>query len=140
MDVVYVLMHEGWEYNDEVFFRAESGGGTPHSFFTKEEEAQSECDKRNLKDFKSLWETGEIREYCYGIDELIHYNKREDKEKLRALDKICEKIFDKDFNEIGESFNDGEDLKILSESDEDWKELMSHLTLNFWDVVAVERG
>lgn len=140
MDIVYVLMHEGWEYNDEVFFRAESGGGTPHSFFTKEDEAKEECEKRNLKDFRSLWETGEVREYCYGMDELIPYNGREDKEKRKALDKVCEKIFGKDFNEIEDAFNDSEDLKILSESNEDWKELMSHLTLNFWEVVPVERG
>jgi len=140
MDVVYVLMHEGWEYNDEVFFRAESGGGTPHSFFTKEEEAQSECDKRNLKDFKSLWENGEIRQYCYGIDELLPYDDRKNKEQRKALDKICEKIFGLDFDEIGEEFMNDNDLKILSESDEDWKELMSYLKLNFWEVVPVERG
>jgi len=140
MDTVYVLMHEGWDYNDEVFFRSEGGGGTPESFFTDEAKANAECDKRNIKDFKSLWETGEVRQYCYGIDELLPYDGRKDREKRKALDTVCEKIFGKDFDEIGEAFNDEEDLKILSHSDEDWKELMSHLKLNFWEVVTVERG
>lgn len=140
MDTVYVLMEEGWEYNDETFFQPESGGGRPHSFFTSEKDAQEECDKRNVKSFKELWESGEIRQYCYGIDDLIPYNYRKDKEKRKALDLICEKIFGKDFDELGESFEDEEDLVFKSEKPEDWKELMSHLKLNFWDVVPVERG
>lgn len=140
MDTVYVLMKEGWEYNDEVFFQAESGGGRPDSFFTDEALAEAECSKRNIRDFKSLWETGEVQQYCYGLDELIIYSNRDDKKKRKALDAICEKIFGKDFDEIADAFNDSEDLTILSESDEDWKELMSYLKLTFWEVVPVERG
>jgi len=140
MDTVYVLMEEGWEYNDEIYFRSEGGSGSPHSFFTDKEKAQAECDKRNLDSFRKLWESGEIREYCYGFDDLIPYNSRKDRAKRKALDKICEKIFGKDFGEISEDFYNDEDVKIESRSDEDWKELMSYLKLNFWEVVPVEKG
>lgn len=140
MDTVYVLMQEGWEYNDEIFFQSDGGGGRPHSFFTVEKDAQEECDKRNVKSFRELWENGEIRQYCYGIDDLIPYSDRKDKQKRKALDAVCEKIFGKDWSEIGDLFNDEEDVQIRSESNEDWKELMSYLKMSFWEVVPVERG
>lgn len=140
MNTIYVLMEEGWEYNDEIMFQPEGGGGSPHSFFLKEEDAQKECERRNLKSFKDLWKTGEIRNYCYGFDELIPYNFRKDKTNRKALDAICEKIFGKDFEEISEDFYNDKDVKIESNSDKDWKEFMSYLKLNFWEVVPVEKG
>ena len=44
---VYILSRIGWEYNDEVYFRPESEGGTPIAAYGTKERAQAECDKRN---------------------------------------------------------------------------------------------
>lgn len=44
---VYLVSRIGWEYNDENYFRGETGGGTPVLGFTTREKAQAECDKRN---------------------------------------------------------------------------------------------
>ena len=140
MDVVYILMEEGWDYNDEVFFRAESGGGHPHSFYTNKEDADKECDARNIEKFKSLWESGEIREYCYGIDELLPYDKRKDKEFIKKLDTVCNKLFALSFNEAADYLNEEAEISIVGESDDDWKELMSYTRMNFWEVITVERG
>ena len=140
MDTVYVLMEEGWEYNDETYFHPESGGGTPHSFYTSLEKAQVECDKRNLASFKDLWKSGEIHDYCYGLDELVSYDLSKNKGRKKTLSALLEKIFGKDFEEMTEIFYGRGDIEIESDSDEDWKALMSHIKLTFWEVVPVERG
>ena len=62
MNTVYVLMEEGWDYNDETYFRSEAGGGHPECFFLSEEEANKECQARNIASFKKLWANGDIRE------------------------------------------------------------------------------
>lgn len=140
MDVVYVLMEAGWDYNDEVFFQAESGGGSPHSFYTVKEDADKECDARNIEKFRSLWETGEIREYCYGINDLLPYDKKNDKEFKKNLDAVCQRLFALSFNEISDYLDEEAELSVVGESDDDWKELMSFTRMSFWEVVTVERG
>lgn len=140
MDVVYVLMEVGWDYNDEVFFQSEAGGGSPHSFYTVKAEADKECDARNIEKFRSLWESGEIREYCYGADELLPYDKRKDKEWRKNLDAVCMRIFALSFDELADYINEGAEVSVIGESDADWKELMSYTRMDFWEVVTVERG
>ena len=140
MSTIYVLMEEGWEYNDETYFHPHSGGGTPHSFYTKESDAQAECDKRNLASFKKLWKSGDIHDYCYGFDELVSYDLSKNKGRKKTLSALLEKIFGKDFEEMTENFYNRAEFQIESDSDEDWKALMSHIKLNFWEVVPVQKG
>lgn len=141
MDFVYVLMEEGWEYNDEVFFRPESGSGTPRAFFLTQEEADVECNKRNVQSFKDLWSDGEIRQYCYGLDEILPYEQRKDKDKKKLLNDTCEKIFGKDWSEVDDELSDQDRIQVLeTATDEDWKQLFDLTNLNFWNVVEVEKA
>jgi hypothetical protein len=140
MNTVYVLMEEGWDYNDEVYFRSDAGGGHPKGFFLNEEEANKECQARNLKSFKELWANGDIREYCYGIDELLPYNDRKDKSQKKLLEQTCQKLFGMDWDELDEAFmNQDEIPKSESGTDADWQQLFDLMTLNFWNVVTVEK-
>ncbi len=140
MDVVYVLMEEGWDYNDETYFRPEGGGGSPHSFYTVKADADKECDARNIEKFRSLWESGDIREYCYGIEDLLPYQSKKDKEFRKKLDAVCNRLFALSFAEISDYLDEEAEISIVGESDDDWKELMSYTRMNFWEVVTVERG
>jgi hypothetical protein len=140
MNTVYVLMEEGWDYNDEIFFQSEAGGGTPRNFYESEDAANKECQRRNLKSFKELWENGEIQQYCYGITELLPYEERKDKAKKKLLNETCEKLFGKDFDELDEAFNDQEKVEILDHSEEAWATLYNLMKLSFWNVVEVERA
>lgn len=140
MNTVYVLMEEGWDYNDEIYFQAEAGGGHPKCFFTSEEEANKECTSQNLKSFKELWKSGEIREYCYGISDLLPYDDRKDRSKKKLLNETCEKLFGLDWEDLGEAFNNEEGLSIQEQPEETWATLFSLLKLNFWNVVTVEKA
>lgn len=44
---VYIVSKIGWEYNDEVYYRPESEGGTPVNAYSTQEKAQKACDKLN---------------------------------------------------------------------------------------------
>ena len=141
MNTVYVLMEEGWDYNDEVYFRSDGGGGHPSCFFGSQEEADKECQTRNIKSFRELWQSGEIREYCYGIDELLPYESRKDKASKKLLNETCEKLFGLDWNEVDDQFSNEDRVTILeSATDADWTQLFDLMNLNFWNVVKVEKA
>jgi hypothetical protein len=44
---IYIVSKIGWEYNDEVYFRPESEGGTPVNAYSTKEKAQAEVDRLN---------------------------------------------------------------------------------------------
>lgn len=46
---IYILSEIGWEYNDENYYRPESGGGTPVKAYSTREKAQDECNKLNAR-------------------------------------------------------------------------------------------
>lgn len=145
---MYVLMEEGWDYNDEIRFTPECGGGMPRKVFEDQEKAQAECDARNIKELKSLFASGEIREYCYGFDDLIPYRSKHNEEHRAKLDTVCTKLFGVDWEQLSDITDnyrhyDREDQKLIikeSSTDADWLELLGCINLNFWEVVTVEKG
>lgn len=142
MNTVYVLMEEGWDYNDEIYFQSDGGGaGYPKAFYLSQEEADKECSRLNVKSFRELWESGEIREYCYGMDELLPYDDRKDKAKKKLLNETCEKLFGMDWNEVDEQFSNEDSVHIQeSATEKDWQQLFDLMNLNFWNVVKVEKA
>lgn len=145
MSEVYVLMEDGWEYNDEIRFRPESRGGTPRKVFTSKKKAQEECDALNVKEFKSLFASGEITEYFYSWDDLLPYRERKNTEFQTRLNKVCEKIFGMDFEQVSLHFDnrgyrEGSLPGLATATDKNWLEFLSCTTLHFWEVVTVEKG
>jgi hypothetical protein len=144
--VSYVLMKEGWDYNDEIRFQPECGGGSPQKVFSDETKARTECDARNVEELKSLFSSGEIVEYSYGFDDLIPYRSRKDPEHREKLDIVSKRIFGVDFAKLADleeklwRGSRDETFPILkSATDSDWLEFLGCLKLNFWDVVEVEK-
>lgn len=45
----FCVIKIGWEYNDENYYRADSGGGNPVKVFSTREKAKAECDRWNAK-------------------------------------------------------------------------------------------
>ena len=141
MNTVYVLMEEGWDYNDEVYFRSDAGGGHPKVFYLSQEEADKECQTRNVASFRELWVSGEIREYCYGIDELLPYDDRKDKSLKKLLNETCEKVFGLDWNEVDDQLSNEDRVPVLESATEaDWAQLYDLMNLNFWNVVEVQKA
>lgn len=145
MTKMYVLMEEGWEYNDEIMFRPESGGGTPRKVFTALSKAQKECDSLNVKELRKLFAEGEITEYFYGWDELLPRNERKSPEFRERLDKACTKVFGMDFDALGNYFDakgwrEAKHAGLQSATEKDWTEFLNCTKLRFWEVVEVEKG
>lgn len=66
----YVICKLDFEYNDEIEYR-EGTGGIPERVFSDQEEAEKELSKLNAKYFDGL----DIGTYCYGLSEILNYNK-----------------------------------------------------------------
>ena len=62
----YVVLQKGYEYNDEIYSQAESGGGHPHKIFFTQEGAREEVEKMNISEFKNT----NISEYFYDVEDI----------------------------------------------------------------------
>lgn len=139
-EYVYVLMEEGWEYNDETYFHPESGSGTPRKIFASHEAADKECDKRNVESFRELFTSGEAVQYFYNFNDIIPYESRKDREYLAKIESLSQKIFGLTIDDINEKLDDQEEVSPLPDaSDADWSALLSLVNINFWDVVECEK-
>jgi hypothetical protein len=142
MTQLYVLMKSAWGYNDEVQFSTD--GGHPKKVFTSEEKAKEECERLNFEHFKRLFETGEIKDYSYNLEDNISYSLRKDKKEFAKLkleiSKVSEKIFRLPFEELTEVLWEGSPDIENAATDEDWKQFLSYFDLVFWEVVTVEKA
>jgi hypothetical protein len=140
MEHVYVLMEEGWEYNDETFFHPESGSGTPRKIYATLEAAEKERDQRNIKSIRNLFTTGEARQYFYSFDDIVLYEVRKTHAEMAKLEALTVKMFGVTLGELDDKLNERDDIAVNPDvTDGDWLELQSKLTLNFWDVVECEK-
>jgi len=62
MSTVYIVSKIGWEYNDEIYYRPESEGGTPVKAYSTKEKAQRECDRLNAPLLKNDPADGYVRD------------------------------------------------------------------------------
>ncbi len=140
MSYVYVLMEEGWEYNDETYFHPESGSGTPRKIFNSQEAADKECQKRNVASLRELFENGEANQYFYSFDDILPYPDRKERDYRKKLEAAVEKLFGMDVEALNDKLDNQESIQPAADAtDEDWAVLLSMLTLNFWNVVECEK-
>lgn len=140
MEHVYVLMEEGWEYNDETFFHPESGGGTPSKIYATLEAATKERDRRNVDSIRKLFTTGEASQYFYNIDDIILYEHRKNHTGTAMIESLTVKIFGMTVGELNDKLDGRDEIAVNPDvTDADWLEFQSKLTLNFWDVVECEK-
>lgn len=140
MSNVFILMEEGWEYNDEIFFHPASGSGTPHKVFDTKEAAILECNKLNIEAIQELFTSGEVNSYFYNIYDIIPTSNLKDLSKRHRLDQLVDIIFGCDIDNLRSLLNRQSKIVIKSNVPDDiWLEFQRMTTLNFWDVVECER-
>lgn len=140
MEHVYVLMEEGWEYNDETFFHPESGSGTPRKIYASLEAAEKERDRRNVESIRNLFTSGEASQYFYSFNDIILYESRKNHAEMAKLEALTVKIFGLTIGEINDKLDERDGIAINPDvTDDDWLAFQSKLTLNFWDVVECEK-
>jgi len=62
MATLWVIIEDSFEYDDEVYYPPQSGGGTPVYASAKKETAEAYCEKKNFERFEEeFWEIGN---YC----------------------------------------------------------------------------
>ena len=120
MSTMYVLVRNGFEYNDEIMYRPEVGGGDPVKVFHDKELAELYCKRKNIESMRKE----RIGEYCYGFDEI---NSRNNGPSLQDVLTNCgidpDNSWDADFSKV---------------TDEQWEQIYDATSLRFFEVVAVD--
>lgn len=138
-EVIYLVMEQGFDYNDEYYFQVD--GGSPDSFFTNKKKAEAACEQKNLEEFKRLIKAGYIRDYSSdGLDGLLDSKATE--EELTFEEGIFKTLFGLTAEEWYEAqWNHNVDDKLKVEpTDEQWNRLMKCFNLEFYNVVTVQKG
>lgn len=124
----YVITEIGYEYNDEIYYQSESGGGTPVKVYLDKEKAQADLDQLNLESLV----TCEIGQYAYDMNDIV--------DDMEAFEKILKK-YDKegsldmeDSYELGEWFSSN----ASKFSNTDKKKLLELVSLEFYTLTEVE--
>ena len=65
MTTYFTIVQLGYEYNDEIMYQPESGGGQPVSLFKTRESANSHVDELNKKEIFNLISSDELSTYGY---------------------------------------------------------------------------
>jgi hypothetical protein len=136
-DMFYVLMETGFEYNDENYFRHDGSGGHPEKVFTDKERAEEAAFQKGLEFFKRLVASGEIKDYGYGLEDILVSDVLED--DLLYEEGMFMSVFGMTAEDWWSSLYDRNETKVVA-TDEQWKKLYNCFSLNFYEVVAVEKG
>lgn len=133
----YVLMEQGFDYDDQYYTRQD--GGSPTKVFTNKKKAEEAAELANIEEFKRIWNDGYIRDYTSGgFDELMDYKATEDDLYLEGgifmtlLGKSAYDWYKDRYDEVA---------KFITEpTEEQWKKLYSCFNLSFYEVVTVQKG
>lgn len=118
MSKVYVIGRVGWEYNDEVMYRAEGGGSLPTQAFRDKQKAENFCKQKNIE-----WIVeNQLADYIYSMDELF-----EDENVLSG----CHLL-------EGHGINSVSDMRGLRMSFELAEKLLPYLRVVGYEVTEVE--
>jgi hypothetical protein len=134
---IYHILKAGWEYNDEFYYRSESGSGTLEDKSYRDIEiAKKEKEKLEIKNFKST----DIAMYLY--EEEIHMNQKE-LEKLKTFlpDHLKNSISLDEYGMIESEFlfDGGYDPFPKSEmNDEEILWILDLFEINFYELVTTE--
>lgn len=129
MTTGYVVTEVGYEYNDEIYYQSESGGGTPVKVFLDKAKAQAEVDKMNLESLIGC----EIGSYAYEFSDIVS----DEDAFMKIIKKYVKKDDEVDLEdgyELGEWFS--ANAKEFSQSDK--KKIAKLVTLEFFTLTEVE--
>lgn len=124
----YVITEIGYEYNDEIYYQGESGGGTPVKVYLDKEKAQAELNRLNLESLV----TCEIGEYAYDLEDII--------DDMSAFEKIIQKYDKEGEVSVRDSYELGNWFATHASnfSNSDKKKLLEIINLEFYTIAEVE--
>jgi len=126
--VAYVVLQKGFEYNDEVYSQAESGGGHPHKIFFTEESARKEVERMNLEELKQT----NITDYTYDIEDIC-----DDPDGLLELCNSLNEKYGK--MESTNRWNSPDEYRLHEmATEEESKKYFDMVDLYFYEMVQVE--
>jgi len=138
-ETIYLVMEQGYEYNDEYYTRVD--GGSPKSFFTNKKKAEEAAEAKNLEEFKRLIKEDYIRDYSNdGLEGFLSDSATE--EDLLYEDGIFRTLFGVNAEDWYQSGGWGsKEVQLQVEpTEEQWKKLFSCFNLDFYSVVTVQKG
>lgn len=124
----YVVVQVGYDYNDEIYCRSESGGGTPTKIYLDYNKAKAELHRLNLLELV----TCEIGHYAYDLEDIIN-----DMEEFIA---IINKYDLKSEVNLDDSYKLGEWFSSNAGkfSQEDQEKILNLVSLSFYELAEVE--
>ena len=137
MTKVYIVTRVGWEYNDENYLRAETGGTdlTDMKAFRSYHNAKDFCDAKNLEAFKKFAsDIGSYEEFHETLEEMINPTLEEDFQYVCKVHNIDPKTSVEHF--WGEPDADFHHFSTLT--DEQLKAVIPFLTFANYEVSEVE--
>ena len=140
METIYLVMEQGFDYNDEYYYRVDSG--SPDSFFTNKKKAEEAAEAKNLEEFKRLVKEDYIREYSSdGLHGLLSDSAtEEDTLYEKGIFKTLFGASAEDWFESGDGWGGKAVTLKVEPTEKQWKKLFSCFNLNFYNVVTVQKG
>lgn len=124
----YVITEVGYEYNDEIYYQSESGGGTPVKVYLDKAKAEAEIDRLNLESLV----TCEIGQYAYNMSDIVS--------DMPAFEKILKKYDTEGTLDLEDEYELGEwfSAKASGFSESDKKKILKLVNLEFYTLAEVE--
>lgn len=123
----YVVVQVGYDYNDEIYSRSDSGGN-PTKIYLNYQKAQAEVNRLNMQELL----TCEIGQYAYDLEDIII--------DMAEFEKILRKYDTKNSLDMDDSYALSEWFTTNSKkfSSEDMVKVCTLISLNFYELVEVE--
>lgn len=125
----YVVTEIGYEYNDEIYYQSENGGGRPVRVFLDKAKAQDEVEKMNFEALMGC----EIGSYAYDLSDIVS--------NMDVFTKIIKKYMTEDDSvDVEDSYELGEWFSSHASkfSQADQKKIAKLVTLEFYSLTEVE--
>ena len=124
----YVILKKGFEYNDEINYESDGGGGHPEKVFFKKEDAKKEILRLDIEEMKET----DIEHYAYDIGDIVS-----DVDGFKAYIKSLNEKYGAP---VGKNQWDRPDEWRLNSkaTDEESIEYMRFVNLSFYDLAETE--
>jgi len=93
MKSAYVVMEKGFEYNDEIYYESDGGGGHPSKILFTKEASDAEVERLNIEEIRKnqlYYYYNDIEDICDDPEELKEYcdslNEKYGEEEVKSRD------------------------------------------------------
>jgi hypothetical protein len=125
MDKAYVILRTGYEYNDEIYYESEAGGGMPNLIVFSEKDAKDKVNELNIIEYKSQ----SLTNYCYDIEEVLNVEESKFKEFNDSLVEKYGKIVSKN------RWDDTDNILHPMANQEESLEYAKLIKLSFYEII-----